>query len=223
MATALSDRLRRRVAGCHRTVGAAAVVLVIALMATPFASAASGDESADQQPERLLILPFDMVDSSLQGEMNHGPLEADVARLRRTADILRRSLGDRDEFELVDPDSVSEKIEEAASSYRYLYECNGCQIDLGKAADADLVMTGWVQKVSNLILNINATLYDVDTGQSVGGGSVDMRSNTNKSWRAAGLYLVEHAMLENYHSRQRARAAAETTATSQTGEQSEAP
>ena len=212
MATALSDRLRRRVAGCHRTVGAAAVVLVIALMATPFASAASGDESADQQPERLLILPFDMVDSSLQGEMNHGPLEADVARLRRTADILRRSLGDRDEFELVDPDSVSEKIEEAASSYRYLYECNGCQIDLGKAADADLVMTGWVQKVSNLILN-DATLYDVDTGQSVGGGSVDMRGMCNKSGGPPAV--SRRARHARELSSTAGRAAAETTATSQ--------
>lgn len=209
---------RRTAAGTSHRRASSALAFAALLFILPIVSMAAGNQGQDQPPQRLLILPFDMVDTSLQGEMNHGPLDADVARLRRTAGVLRRSLGERDEFELVDPDAVSTRIEEAAGSYRYLYECNGCQIDLGKAADADLVMTGWVQKVSNLILNINATLYEVDTGESVGGGSVDMRSNTDKSWRASGLYLVEHVLLENYHSRQRARAAAETGAASNAGE-----
>ncbi|NEV03200.1 DUF2380 domain-containing protein, partial [Bradyrhizobium sp. UFLA 03-164] len=38
---------------------------------------------------------------------------------------------------------------------------------------ADLVMTGVVQKVSNLILNINLYLRDVHTGQLVAAASAD--------------------------------------------------
>lgn len=160
----------------------------------------AGPPTADS-PRTLLMLPFDMVDSSLQGEMNHGPLEADIARLERTQGVVRRALSDRDEFRLVDAAPVTEDIAQARQSYRYLYECNGCEIDLGRAAGAELVLTGWVQKVSNLIININATLYDVQRGKAIAGASVDMRGNTDRTWRAAALYLVNHSLISNYHAR----------------------
>ena len=166
--------------------------------------------SATERPlgpaRTLLVLPFDMVDTSLQGDMNHGPLAADVARLRRTEAIVHRALAAQTDFTLVDAQGVESAIADAQQSYRYLYACNGCEIDLGRAAGADLVMTGWVQKVSNLIININVTLYDVQRGEAVGGASVDMRGNTDPTWRAAALYLVNHSLPANYHSRQAAQA-----------------
>jgi hypothetical protein len=115
-----------------------------------------------------------------------------------------RALNARDEFELVKREPIAAQIEDAQQSYRYLYACNGCEIDLGRAAGAELVLTGWVQKVSNLIININATLYDVEHGEAIGGASVDMRGNTDSTWRAAALYLVNHSLPANYHSRQEA-------------------
>ena len=164
-------------------------------------AAGMADARTAGEPRTLLILPFDMVDSSLQGEMNHGPLAADVARLERTQAIVQRALSAREEFRLVDAAPINEDIAQARQSYRYLYECNGCEIDLGRAAGAELVLTGWVQKVSNLIININATLYDVQRGKAVAGGSVDMRGNTDRTWRAAALYLVNHSLVSNYHAR----------------------
>ncbi|MES1930196.1 hypothetical protein SADO_13113 [Salinisphaera dokdonensis CL-ES53] len=163
--------------------------------------AAAGDSG---QAAKLLVLPFDMVDSSLQGEMNHGPLPADVARLRRTEKVIHRALDESSEFALISNTGVGKQIDAAQGSYRYLYACNGCEIDLGKSAGADLVMTGWVQKVSNLIININATLYDVSKAKPVGGASVDMRGNTDEAWRSAARYLIEHSLLSNYRSRQAA-------------------
>jgi hypothetical protein len=162
--------------------------------------------AAEPGPRTLLVLPFEMVDTSLQGEMNHGPLAADVARLQRTEQVVRRALAARDEFDLVEREPIAAQIEYAQQSYRYLYACNGCEIDLGQAAGAELVLTGWVQKVSNLIININATLYDVERGEAIGGASVDMRGNTDSTWRAAALYLVNHSLPANYHSRQHAEA-----------------
>ncbi|NIR61375.1 MAG: DUF2380 domain-containing protein, partial [Gammaproteobacteria bacterium] len=52
--------------------------------------------------------------------------------------------------------------------------CNGCERRLGRAADADLVLVGWVQKVSELILNINAVVREVESGRRVAGGSVSL-------------------------------------------------
>jgi hypothetical protein len=39
-----------------------------------------------------------------------------------------------------------------------------------------------VQKVSNLILNINAYGHDVRTGKIVAGGSADIRGNNDEMW-----------------------------------------
>lgn len=70
--------------------------------------------------------------------------------------------------------------------------CNGCDLDLGRALHADLEAFGWVQKVSNLILNINVEVRDVASGRLVEAGSVDIRGNTDESWRRGLDYLLEN-------------------------------
>ncbi len=181
------------------------MVAVAAIGGLSATTASAQDTGAGNQvtPRSVVILPFDMVDTSLQGEMNGGPLKSDIARLGRTEQIVRRSMDHLDEFDVVSRAPVEQRITEAQGNYRYLYACNGCDVDIGRAANTDLVMTGWVQKVSNLILNINATLRLSDTGREVAGASVDMRNDTDASWRSAALYLVEHALLDNYRSRDR--------------------
>ena len=56
-------------------------------------------------------------------------------------------------------------------------------------------MTGVVQKVSNLILNINLYLRDVHTGRLVTAASADMRGNTDESWSRAMDYLLRNRLL----------------------------
>ena len=51
-----------------------------------------------------------------------------------------------------------------------------------------------VQKVSNLILNMNIYLRDVHTGHS-SAASADMRGNTDESWSRAMSYLVRNRLL----------------------------
>ena len=52
-----------------------------------------------------------------------------------------------------------------------------------------------VQKVSNLILNINVYLRDVHTGRLVTAASADMRGNTDESWSRATRYLIRERLL----------------------------
>ena len=56
-------------------------------------------------------------------------------------------------------------------------------------------VTGWVQKVSNLILNVNIVMRDAETGQMIWGKSVDVRGNTDESWSRALDYLVRNYLL----------------------------
>jgi Protein of unknown function (DUF2380) len=49
----------------------------------------------------------------------------------------------------------------------------------------------WVQKVSNLIININLRIEDVATGKAVFQRSVDIRGNTDLSWQRGVKALAE--------------------------------
>jgi hypothetical protein len=48
----------------------------------------------------------------------------------------------------------------------------------------------WVQKISNLILNINLRIEVTASGQVVFQRSVDIRGNTDQSWRRGVDALV---------------------------------
>jgi len=49
----------------------------------------------------------------------------------------------------------------------------------------------WVQKVSDLILNINVRISDIETGKALKGGSVDIRGNADHSWKRGLKFLLE--------------------------------
>jgi hypothetical protein len=61
---------------------------------------------------------------------------------------------------------------------------------VGRQLGVDLVMTPWVQKVSELILNVNVQIFDVPAGRIIFSKSVDMRGNDDESWRRAVRFLV---------------------------------
>jgi hypothetical protein len=51
-------------------------------------------------------------------------------------------------------------------------------------------MTAWVQKVSNLILNLNIQIRDVHSGLIMQNKSVDIRGNTDTSWLRGIRYMA---------------------------------
>lgn len=65
---------------------------------------------------------------------------------------------------------------------------------------ADWVLIAWVQKVSNLILNLNAVVRDVNSEGVVARAFVDLRGNTDKSWTRATRYLLDEILLEKMDS-----------------------
>ena len=76
-----------------------------------------------------------------------------------------------------------------------LGSCSGCELRYGKAAGAREVAWIEVQKVSELILNLNVYMADVESGKRIFGKSVDLRGNTDESWRHAIRYLVKNYLL----------------------------
>lgn len=135
--------------------------------------------------ETLALLPFALENTSLEPDRPDELARIDM--LDEVAGARLREAG----FELVDTAPVAEEVA-AMSSIR---GCNGCEIPLGRKLGTALIGFGWVQKVSNLILNINMVVRDVDTGRLVAAGSVDIRGNTDESWRRGVVYLLDHRIL----------------------------
>jgi hypothetical protein len=141
------------------------------------------------EPPRLAIFDFEMIDTSLPGEV-YGPRADEHDRLLRVGDQIRKELGESGKFQILDIAPVN-----AAAHQSNLQACGGCDLKLAQQLNADLEITGVVQKVSNLILNINVYLRDVHTGRLLTVASADMRGNTDESWSRTTRYLIRERLL----------------------------
>jgi len=157
-----------------------ALLLAASLLLT--SSAAFAD------PPKLAVFDFELIDTSLPGEFYGSKPE--LERLQRIADQLRRELADSGRFQLLDIAPVN-----AAAHGSNLQACGGCDVKLAGQLGADLEITGIVQKVSNLILNLSIFLRDVHTENLLMVASVDMRGNTDESWSRAMSWLVRNRLL----------------------------
>ena len=69
---------------------------------------------------------------------------------------------------------------------------------LARRIGAELAITGTVQKVSNLILNMNIYVRDVSSGATTAAMSADMRGNTDETWSRTLDWLVHNRLLPGY-------------------------
>jgi uncharacterized protein DUF2380 len=73
--------------------------------------------------------------------------------------------------------------------------CGGCEFGYGKQLGADYAAWIVVQKVSDLILNLNVYMGDVAAKKLAFVHSVDIRGDTDESWSRGISYLVKNYLL----------------------------
>jgi hypothetical protein len=137
---------------------------------------------------KLAVFDFELIDTSLPGEVYGSKPE--LERMLRIGDQLRKALAESGKFDVVDIAPVRD-----AAHHSNLQACGGCDVTLAEKLGADLEITGVVQKVSELILNLNIYLRDVHSGKLVTAASADMRGNTDESWLRAMSYLIRNRIL----------------------------
>jgi Protein of unknown function (DUF2380) len=145
--------------------------------------------SAQSRGLCVAIFDFELVDTSLEGATN-GPRADETARLAQLGDQLRALVTGSGKLEVIDIAPVRAEARKAS-----LQACGGCDADFAKQLGADLSVTGTVQKVSNLILNINLYVRVVDTRAPLVAMSVDIRGNSDESWARGLDYLVRTRFL----------------------------
>jgi Protein of unknown function (DUF2380) len=144
---------------------------------------------APTHAQTVAVFDFELIDTSLEGEIR-GARPDEQARLGQLSVQLRERLKDSGRFSLVD---IAPVTAEARASN--LQGCGGCDTRLAARVGADLSITGTVQKVSNLILNINIYIRDVSSGATIAAMSADMRGNTDESWFRALDWLIRNRLL----------------------------
>ena len=138
---------------------------------------------------KVAVFDFELVDTSLEGA-TYGPRADQQTRLVQITDQLRDRLAKSGRVAVIDIAPVAARAKAAN-----MRTCDGCDADLANQLGADFAVSGWVQKVSNLILNMNIYVRDASSGATISLKSVDMRGNTDESWSRAIDWLVRNELL----------------------------
>jgi hypothetical protein len=144
---------------------------------------------AAAEPARTAVFDLELVDTSQEAE--RGVREDQTRRLEMASAELRSLLGSSPQIRIVD----TAPQREAIAAKEPLTKCNGCDEDIGRALGADLIVTGIVQKTSNLILSFAVTVKDLHSGKVIRAGQVDIRGNTDESWLRGVRWLVKNRLL----------------------------
>lgn len=137
--------------------------------------------------QKVAVFPFELA----QGDVVPGTPDKHEAEQKRLAEVTRdlRDLLAKSGFELVDTAPFAAKV--AAAN---LQSCGDCTDDFARELGADYAVTGQVYKVSELVLSMNVRVHDAATSTPLTSAVVDMRGNTDESWRRAVSYLYRNVL-----------------------------
>ena len=158
------------------------------LIATGLLSLGQLARGTEAGPPTLAMIGFELVDD------HPDPARAELLRARLAAikKQLEQGLQQRNLYRVVDTETVAAQalINAQRERNQFLYRCNDCLADIGKQLDTRLVAVGWVQRVSELILNVNVSVQDSQTGTEVLTKSVDLRGNTDETWARGVNFML---------------------------------
>ncbi|HKQ25493.1 MAG TPA: DUF3280 domain-containing protein [Burkholderiales bacterium] len=172
--------------------------VAFALLFCPTALATAWEADAPA-PKIAAVMDFELIDDMRDYERPEVK-DAQDRRIGLISDALRQELLQRGMYRLAD-NAAAAKLISNLRAQQDLRDCNGCEIDIGRALGAEVIIIGWVQKVSNLILNINIQVREVSSGRMLYVKSVDLRSNSDNSWLRGIRYMVDSIEEKKQHLR----------------------
>ena len=167
-----------------RVTQAAAIATMLLLTATIAASAATDGGGGTR---RIAFFGFQLINTSLEADTTN-----EDRRLHMLDALFRDKLAASERFKIM---PIPPEMQVAIAAGPEISNCNGCERDYARRLGADEAAWGTVQKVSNLILNINLYIKDVSSGELTFVKSVDIRGNTDESWRHGLDYMLRHYLL----------------------------
>jgi hypothetical protein len=144
---------------------------------------------ADPAPRALAFLGVQFLNDH---EAEEPTSAAERARIDSIAALFKQKLEASGRYAFAPlPPETANALEKGAA----IGSCGGCEYGYGAEAHAESIAWVVVQKVSNLILNINVYMGDVAGRKLTFVKSVDIRGNTDESWTRGMNYLVKNYVL----------------------------
>jgi len=165
----------------------AGLIMAICTASGGVASAAAEIQAAERESVAFLGVRFINDNEALEPTT-----DAERARLDKIEQIFKMQLEDSGRYRFI---AVPATIEARVAAGQPIGACGGCEVAFGKELGAERVAWITVQKVSNLILNMNAYMADVATQKMTFVRSVDIRGNTDESWARSLNYLLKNYLL----------------------------
>jgi hypothetical protein len=167
--------------------GASRVRLLFAALITSLMFFAIAPAHAEPQSFAFLGLHFQN-----DNEGYEPTSDAERHRIAAVEEAFKKQLEASGKYKFVSvPDEMTKKIEAGQP----IGECGGCEFDYARDLHVDHIAWLRVQKVSNLILNMNVYMADAASKRVTFIHSVDIRNNTDESWMRALTYLVQNYVL----------------------------
>lgn len=166
---------------------------VAAWLVMVLAAAVAAPAVADATP-KLAIFPIDMSIPRSEEDFFRGvsgPSPEEQNRLAMVQAEFQKLLSADGRYKIVDLSSVADEIKAAQP----IFECNGCEIDIAQKTNAELVLTGLVDKISETHLSLTVAIIDVAQGKLVKNASVLIQGNTDESWMHGVRWLVRNRLL----------------------------
>lgn len=169
--------------------GPSARLLQFAFAIISMAALVSGASAVAAEPRSIAFLGVEFMNDN---EMYEPTTEAERGRMAKIEEIFETQLTESGRFRFVE---VGADMKARIASGQELGKCGGCELDYGRTLGSELVAWIEVQKVSNLILNMNVYVADVATEKMVFVKSADMRNNSDESWARSVNYIVKNYLL----------------------------
>jgi len=155
--------------------------------------AAAGLSGTAIAAQKTVVLPFDLILQKKEEDFFIGagkPSAAEQARLQAINLELRNILAADGSLELIDTSAMTKDIEAAAP----FVDCNGCEIDLARKLNGEVLYTGLVDKASETLLNMRIMEIDVATGALKRAGNVVIQGNTDEAWLRGVRWLMKNKL-----------------------------
>lgn len=165
----------------------------LTLMLCAIATLATAPETyAQAHPLRIVVL-----DLEIMGDLGGPELaSAHQQRLHLATARLREGLARTNRYQVIETAAAQEDLDKLAAQYRYLHDCNGCEVDIARRLEADQTLVAWVHRVSALILTLNYEIHDVVTGRTVAKKSFSFRGDNDAAWTRAIDYMLKDLLSE---------------------------
>ena len=162
-----------------------ALMMMVALLAGGL------DVGPAKAADTVAVFPFELLDSSQEGELILKVKPEETKRLVLLAEDLAKRLAETNKFEVVPTTGMATALKEAAP----LHKCNGCEVDLAKKSGARYAMLGLVQKFSDTLLSVSIQVVDAQSG-AIRSYSAGVQGNTDEAWLRGVSYLVRNRLMD---------------------------